>query len=238
MAHFISDEYSSVRKHITVFGSISGNYSFRHGKTIWFESTLERDFILKQEFDTNVIDIVSQPVEIPYVTELGNNATYTPDFLVQFIGADGTNTKLCSVPILVEIKPRKKLQDDWHKLKCKFKAANKFAVSMGWKFKIFDENRVRDQYWKNLMFLRRFRKSFLADDEQQLLLAILDQEGVVEIKNLFLYLNKEQDEFQKIFTSILILLAKRILDCNFSSQINGNTKVWLNQKFVEEGHNV
>lgn len=34
-------------------------------KTIWFESTLERDFILKQEFNNNVIDVIGQPVVIP-----------------------------------------------------------------------------------------------------------------------------------------------------------------------------
>ncbi|EMU38291.1 transposase protein A, partial [Acinetobacter baumannii ABNIH20] len=51
----LSDEYLPVRKAQTVYGSISGNYAFRGEKTIWFESTLERDFILKQEFNNNVI---------------------------------------------------------------------------------------------------------------------------------------------------------------------------------------
>lgn len=80
----LSDEYLPVRKAQTVYGSISGNYAFRGEKTIWFESTLERDFILKQEFNNNVIDVIGQPVVIPYITELGNQSTYTPDFLVQF----------------------------------------------------------------------------------------------------------------------------------------------------------
>ncbi len=79
----LSDEYLPVRKAQTVYGSISGNYAFRGEKTIWFESTLERDFILKQEFNNNVIDVIGQPVVIPYITELGNQSTYTPDFLVQ-----------------------------------------------------------------------------------------------------------------------------------------------------------
>ncbi|XMC85102.1 TnsA endonuclease N-terminal domain-containing protein, partial [Acinetobacter baumannii] len=30
------------------------------------------------------MDVVGQPVVIPYITELGNQSTYTPDFLVQF----------------------------------------------------------------------------------------------------------------------------------------------------------
>jgi hypothetical protein len=42
----ISDEYSPVRKSQTVYGSISVNYAFRGEKTIWCESTLERDFLI------------------------------------------------------------------------------------------------------------------------------------------------------------------------------------------------
>ena len=63
----LSDEYSPVRKAQTVYGSISGNYAFRGEKTIWFETTLERDFILKQEFNNNVIDVIGQPVVIPVI---------------------------------------------------------------------------------------------------------------------------------------------------------------------------
>lgn len=73
-----------VRKHLTVYGSISGNYSFRNSKIIWFESTLERDFIRRLEFNDSVLDIVSQPIQIPYLTKLGRESTYTPDMLVTF----------------------------------------------------------------------------------------------------------------------------------------------------------
>jgi hypothetical protein len=39
---------------------------------------------------------------------------------------------------LIEIKPRKKLIEDWNKLKPKFKAAHAFAKEKGWKFRIID----------------------------------------------------------------------------------------------------
>ena len=118
----ISDEYSPVRKAQTVYGSISGNYSFRGEKTIWYESTLERDFLFKQEYNENVIDVVGQPVAIPYITELGNESTYTPDFLVQFSSAQYEDVDLFAAPLLIEIKPRKKLRTDWKGLRPKFKA--------------------------------------------------------------------------------------------------------------------
>ncbi|EMF9973308.1 Tn7 transposase TnsA N-terminal domain-containing protein, partial [Acinetobacter baumannii] len=101
----------------------SGNYAFRGEKTIWFESTLERDFILKQEFNNNVIDVIGQPVVIPYITELGNQSNYTPDFLVQFSSSNCDDFEDFPVPMLIEIKPKKKLAEDWDKLKPKFRAA-------------------------------------------------------------------------------------------------------------------
>ncbi|HAV4660414.1 TPA: hypothetical protein JIT99_20210, partial [Acinetobacter baumannii] len=109
----LSDEYLPVRKAQTVYGSISGNYAFRGEKTIWFESTLERDFILKQEFNNNVIDVIGQPVVIPYITELGNQSNYTPDFLVQFSSSNCDDFEDFPVPMLIEIKPKKKLAEDW-----------------------------------------------------------------------------------------------------------------------------
>ena len=136
----ISDEYSPVRKSQTVYGSISGNYSFRGEKTIWFESTLERDFLLKQEFNGNVVDVVGQPVSITYITELGNESTYTPDFLVQFY-----ETKCHQPPLLIEVKPIQKLKKDWTILKPKLKAGLEYAHDQGWNFKIYDEKRIRDQ---------------------------------------------------------------------------------------------
>ena len=103
----ISEEYDPVRKAQTVYGSISGNYSFRGEKTIWFESTLERDYLIRQEFNNNVIDVVSQPISIPYVTDLGNASTYTPDFLVQYSSASYDDLDQFPAPLLIEIKPRK-----------------------------------------------------------------------------------------------------------------------------------
>ena len=106
----ISEEYSPVRKAQTVYGSISGNYSFRGEKTIWFESTLERDFLFKQEYNSNVIDVVEQPISIPYVTELGNESIYTPDYLVQFSSAIYDDLDSFPAPLLIEIKPIQNLR--------------------------------------------------------------------------------------------------------------------------------
>ncbi|BDE26210.1 hypothetical protein OCUAc20_47100 (plasmid) [Acinetobacter baumannii] len=105
----LSDEYLPVRKAQTVYGSISGNYAFRGEKTIWFESTLERDFILKQEFNNNVIDVIGQPVVIPYITELGNQSNYTLTFWCSFQARIVMILRISLYLCLLKLSPRKSL---------------------------------------------------------------------------------------------------------------------------------
>ena len=64
--------------------SVSGIHVFRKQTGIAFESTLERDFLIRTEFFLNVSEIFAQPIQIPFQTANGRNATYTPDFLVVY----------------------------------------------------------------------------------------------------------------------------------------------------------
>ena len=226
----ISDEYVPVRKAQTVYGSISGNYSFRGEKTIWFESTLERDFLFKQEYNLNVIDVVSQPISIPYITDLGNESTYTPDFLVQFSSTNFDDLDLFPAPLLIEIKPRKKLIDDWAKLKPKFKAAHSFALEKGWKFKIIDESRLYDQYWENINFLKRFRRSYVDVCDQQVLVETLEKLGHSTVNQLPAYLFKDEKNILKAIHQIWTLVAKKEIGCDLYLPFTTETVIWVNKK--------
>ena len=103
-----------------------------------------------------MIDVIGQPVVIPYITELGNQSTYTPDFLVQFSSSNCDDFEDFPVPMLIEIKPKKKLVEAWDKLKPKFRAAHRFAADKGWKFKIISETRL---WYKSVIAysMRHFR---------------------------------------------------------------------------------
>lgn len=226
----ISEEYDSVRKAQTVYGSISGNYSFRGEKTIWFESTLERDYLIRQEFNNNVIDVVSQPISIPYVTDLGNESTYTPDFLVQFSSASYDDLDLFPAPLLIEIKPRKKLVEDWTKLKPKFRAAHSFASEKGWKFKIIDESRLYDQYWESISFLKRFRRSHVDELDKQVLLETLEKLGHSTVNQLPTYIFKDEKNILRAIHKIWALLAKQAIGCDLHQPLTAETVIWVNTK--------
>lgn len=224
----ISEEYSPVRKAQKVYGSISGNYAFRGEKTIWYESTLERDFLIKQEFNNNVIDVVSQPIVIPYITELGNESTYTPDFLVQFSSANYDDFEKLPNPLLIEIKPNKKLFEDWKKLRPKFRAAHAFVVEKGWKFKIINESRLYDQYWENLNFLKRFRRSHVDENDQQILIDILNSLGKSTVNQLLVYIFKDKTNVLRGIHQIWALVAKRKIMCDLRHPLTAETVIWVN----------
>lgn len=72
--------------------------SLKMGKTVWFESQIERDYIYLLEFDGDVLSYQEQPERVRYTRE-GRTHTYTPDFLVR--RTDGEQ--------LVEVKPEEQL---------------------------------------------------------------------------------------------------------------------------------
>ena len=224
----ISDEYQAVRKHMTVYGSVSGNYAFRGEKTIWFESTLERDFLLKQEFDDNVVDVVSQPITISYITELGNESTYTPDFLVQLSCATYFSPSLYPNPILIEIKPREKLRKDWVKLKPKFKAAIAFCKEKGWDFKLIDEARIYDTYWENLHFLKRYKRFLVEENRRDSLINALQNIGSCSVSELPSFLYRDETNVLYAIHDIWALIAQKYITCDLNRPLTSHTTIWIN----------
>jgi hypothetical protein len=56
--------------------------SLKAGRPVWWESLLERDYIVLLEFDPDVITFGEQPFRVRYSFE-GRVRHYTPDFLVE-----------------------------------------------------------------------------------------------------------------------------------------------------------
>jgi len=56
--------------------------SLKAGRNVWYESTVERDYIYLLEFDWDVVRYKEQPFRVKFVYE-GKRCTYVPDFFVQ-----------------------------------------------------------------------------------------------------------------------------------------------------------
>lgn len=219
----IKDNFQPVRKPKSVYGSVSGYFAFREQDTIWFESTLERDLLLKLEFNDNVMQVVCQPIEIPYCTNKGNSSTYTPDFLIQFF-----ETTLRQPPLLVEVKPREKLKNDWDILKPKLKAGFQYAKDNGWDFKIYDEFRIRDQLLINLQFLKRYKNSDFQYDETLQILSRLDEFGIHSVNGLASSLFKADQKILQAIAHIWFLVEKKYICCDLTQPLKPTTIIWVN----------
>ncbi|MDA2136740.1 MULTISPECIES: TnsA endonuclease N-terminal domain-containing protein [Bacillus cereus group] len=109
-------------------------FSQRLGKSIFYESLLERDFIKLLEFDCNVVFYESQPLCIQYRYE-GRAYRYFPDFKV--ITRD-LHT------YLYEIKPKERIKDSDNLVK--FEVGKMYCEQQGWIYSIMTEDDIRKGY--------------------------------------------------------------------------------------------
>lgn len=129
------------------YRSVSGRIPRGAGRrAIMVESTLERDFVLLQQFDPDVAGIEEQPVKIPC-----GRSFYIPDFLVHYHDP-------ARPPWLVEIKYASDSALLAGELEAKFTAARTYAADQGWRFGLVTDQDIRTPYLTNITFLLPYRK--------------------------------------------------------------------------------
>ena len=204
--------------------SVSGIYAFKGETAIPFESTLERDFLIRKEFNVDVLDIIPQPVKITFVKN-GRTYPYTPDFLVYY-RLSNHSFEFYPKPQLIEVKPRAEIQIHWSEWKEKFRAARKVAKEQGWIFSVHDESRIRDQTFTNIRFLERYKRMQFPMEESRAVVETVKQMGLVP----FHYLVSRH--FMGIYKAEGIahlwhLLATRQLDCDINLPFSDFTELWI-----------
>jgi hypothetical protein len=209
--------YVQTRKIKPTRRSVSGIFAFRSTESIPFESTLERDFLIRTEFNPLVSKIVAQPTQIPFVGSNGRSYTYTPDFLVYCEGQKN---------LLVEVKPKEELDTKWSLLKPKFKYAHRYAKERGWLFKIYHENRIRDEKLKNIQFLQRFKRLDIDPALVNSIISFLDKSGRITISDAIKIFNGEASHKPIDDIQVWHLLSIRAIDCEMNHPLNENTSIW------------
>jgi hypothetical protein len=205
--------------------SVSGRLAFRGETSLSFESTLERDFLLKAEFSLSVLDVVPQPVAVPFRGVNGQSYTYTPDFLIYYRLGDrayGDYPK----PVLVEVKPEKEWRANWRKWLPKWKAAWRYAKAQGWEFHIHDESRIRDEALTNIRMLERYKRMQFDAEERVKVIDTVRTMGCTTADYLL------ARHFMGIYRAegislIWHLLSVRQLDCDITQPLNQFTNLWI-----------
>lgn len=161
-----------VRKIKPTIRSVSGFVSY-HNEPIAYESSLERDFLIYQCFRHEVLDIIPQPILIPFQKN-GREYEYTPDFFVQVKEGFGKS-------LLVEVKPKSDWQAHWRDWSNKWKAAQRYCKEQGFRFAIFDEDRIRHDALDNINFLMRYKHTRVVPEEVKGILEDIELRGTTRV---------------------------------------------------------
>lgn len=207
-----------VRKIKPTRRSISGNVSFK-GTPIAFESSLERDFIIYHSFKNDVIDIVPQPIAIPFKKN-GRNYEYTPDFFVQMAPDTGKS-------LIVEVKPKKEWQENWRDWSDKWKATIVFCREQDFKFAIYDEDRIHHLALDNINFLMRYKNTSVVPEELRAILKDIEQRGCTTVEYILERYFKSHLYRQQGKHLIWYLMANKMIGFNIWSDIRSEKlEIW------------
>lgn len=205
--------------------SVSGYFSFRGNAPVPFESTLERDFLAKMDFNLEVLDVIAQPVQIPFTARTGLQYTYTPDYLVYYRLGDHTPSNYPK-PLLVEVKPESEWRANWKVWLPKWKSAYRHAKENGWEFHIYDESRIRDQELTNIQFLARYQRSEFPEEESIVILQTIHEMGAATMDYLLAKHFMGHYRLQGI-AHIWHLLSTRRIECDMHQPLNDVTEFWV-----------
>jgi len=202
------NQVKQVRKIRPTRRSVSGVYMLRGKTAIPYESTLERDFLIKLEHDRHVLNVTPQPCQLTFKANNGQNYPYTPDFHISY-----SNQR----PWLVEVKPESEWRAHWREWLPKWKAAWRYASERGWVFHIQDETRIRDQTLANLNWLERYTRMQPAVMQTSNLMAKVVAQGCLQAGAV-----APSDQ-----AYLWHLLSVGRLDCDMTKPLSGETLLWI-----------
>lgn len=207
-----------VRKIKPTRRSISGHIAFK-GNPIAFESSLERDFIIYQSFRNDVIDIVPQPISIPF-SKNGRTYHYTPDFFVQMKADTGKS-------LIVEVKPKNEWQENWRDWSDKWKATISFCKEQDFRFAIYDEDRIHHLALDNINFLMRYKNTAVVVEEVKAMLKDIEQRGSTTVEYLLERYFKSYLYQQQGKQLIWHLMANKMIGFNIWDDVRSEKlEVW------------
>lgn len=210
-----------VRKIKPTRRSISGHVSFK-GQPIAFESSLERDFLIYHCFKEEVLDIVPQPICIPFKKN-GRTYPYTPDFFVQ--RKDGSGKSL-----IVEVKPKDEWQKNWREWSDKWKATIRYCKEHEFKFAIYDEDRIRHKALENINFIMRYKNIAVIQEEVDAVLFDISNRGNTRVDYILERYFKSalfRDEGKRL---LWYLMANKVIGFNEWDDVRSEQlEVWYGQ---------
>lgn len=182
---------------------------------IGHESALERDFVLLQRLDGNVLAVEEQPVTITWKDDARQARQYTPDYrVVRRSGAE-----------IVEVKYRQDLHENWRLYRPRFIAARDWAKAQGMGFHIATERGIRTPRLLNAKKLIPRMHDHVAPAMEARILQLAAQHGPVPFMRLTEAVSGPDHPMVEVLAAMWALLAKRCLHADLDKPITGHTIV-------------
>lgn len=189
-----------------------------------FEGLRERDFFVLLEYDPDVETFEPHPVRIPHRVN-GHSRVYTPDVLVTYRrGEDGKPVRR---PELCEVKVRSQLRKDWARLRPRFRAAQRFSRSRGWRFRLVEEHTLIRPFVSTLHFLLGYRH---VEQEPDIVIAIqreLARAEAIEVGGLVSRLVGTGCDAGTVLVQTWHLVSQGVLSLDFDRSLSMRSVVRL-----------
>lgn len=189
-----------------------------------FESSLERDFMELSRFNSDIEQIIAQPITIGFFCEKGLSRKYTPDGLIVY----QDNLELPS--ILYEIKYRADFKNSWKQLIPKFRAAKNIAKDKGWLFKVFTEREIRTPYLDNIKFLWPYKHREHDNEILNHVLSVMSDLQEADPALLMAAIFSSKKNQATTIPVIWYLIAHSRIGCDLNEPLTMHSKIWTKEE--------
>lgn len=185
--------------------------SRKSGRTVAFESLIERDALILFEFSRGIVSFREQPYSIYYPFE-GRSRKYTPDFEL---------TLASGAVLLIEVKPEEKAiaPDEERRLR---RIGEHFS-ELGVAFRVLTDTQIRsDALLPNLNMLFPYLAEPLSRLQRRLAVAPLLDEPSLTVARAGRRLGSTQDVWR--------LLAQDLLTCDMNQPLSESTELSIQNR--------
>lgn len=197
----INENKIPTRKPKKTFRSVTGYFpSKKNGRSMFFESMLEKKLFLTLEFDNDVVSYLEQPIKIEYKNK-NRNTSYHPDCLINYKNKESE---------LIEVKYSTDLVIKKDELKPKFDIARKYAQENGLLFKTFTEQNIDELVLLNMEFLYSFAFTSKNEEYESKILNVIEGNNI-KVKDLLNNLTTNKFEQAKYLPYVWALCFTQIL---------------------------
>lgn len=214
-----SDTNLPKRKIKKTFRSVTGFFpSIKNGRSMGFESLLEKWLFLSLEFDDSVKKYLEQPITLEYKLK-NRKYPYHPDCLIEYY--DGSKR-------LIEAKYTTDFEEFAEELERKFNVAREYADKNGMVFDVFTENDITEIELSNFIFLYAFSSIVLSDEVAKKIKTILKKQATMTVSELLEELSGSRYQQAKLIPHVWKMVFDRTCHVDFkTTELSMNSSIGL-----------